>query len=149
MQKLTKQQRIAKLRSKADTVFSKFIRLRDKNKCFLENSTSNKECHGAPNNGHMFKRGKHSLRYDEYNCNCLCSYHNFLDNTEHDHYVMAFIRKYGKRLYEKLYEISNIRIELTEQYYTKIIQKYTKKLKELEECDDIKLNIKDLKNANL
>ena len=85
-----------KLVAKADRIFSLYIRKRD-SRCVLCNSTTNLQC------GHLFKRSKKSVRWNEINCNTLCNGCNYRDNFDHDHYVNWFLKKYGERKYAQLY----------------------------------------------
>lgn len=93
----------AKLLKKADDVFSKWIRNRDGYKCVICGSTERIQ------NGHCFKRGKKRLRFDEHNCNAICSSCNYRDNFEHDHYVGFMLKKYGQEEYMRLLKISEIK----------------------------------------
>lgn len=89
---------LSKLVKKADRLLSLFIRARDK-KCVLCGSTINLT------NGHLIKRGKKPVRWDENNCFCLCSTCNFRDKVDtnyHGRYVAWFIGRYGLALYEDL-----------------------------------------------
>lgn len=61
---------IKSLKRKADSLFSKFIIVRDR-KCVLCHSTI------SLTNGHLIKRGVMATRYHEQNCNCLCAKCNF------------------------------------------------------------------------
>jgi len=103
---------------KADQKFAAYIRNRDGNKCILCGSTKNPTC------GHLIKRGKKATRWDEVNCNCLCSGCNYKDNFEHDHYVLWFLREYGQPMYEDLLERSKCIVKLNREYLTKIIEQY-------------------------
>lgn len=85
-----------KLIKKLDAVFSVWIRTRDNYTCVLCGSKLNPCC------GHLLKRGKHSTRFDEKNCSCLCRNCNFLDELDHDLYVSWFLEKYGEKEYLEL-----------------------------------------------
>lgn len=111
------------LTTKADTRFSLWIRTRDGFKCVLQNS----KCHGAIQNGHLIKRGKRSVRWDELNCHALCSYHNFLDNMEPQHYISWFLREYGELPYQDLVERSRGVFKPSREFLNEIISKYAQK----------------------
>lgn len=108
-----------KLVKKADTAFSKWIRARDK-ECVLKN----KKCSSVLQCGHLIRRGKRSVRFDEFNCNAQCSYHNFLHNSEPHHYTDWFIREYGSLPYEDLCDRARRIKKFTRQELEDIIKKY-------------------------
>ena len=93
--KRVKKPSLPKLMKKADKIFSEWIRNRDQH-CVLCGTTY-QLC-----NGHLVKRGKHSTRFDEKNCNCLCKRCNFRDEFDHDIYVSWFLKKYGEEEYQDL-----------------------------------------------
>lgn len=109
---------IPKLVTKADTVFSKWVRTRDEYKCVLCGKTLNTQC------GHMIKRAKKLTRYDEFNCNTLCRGCNKLDNYEPQHYIGWFLTKYGQDKYLQLKERSKIVHKWTREELHNIISKY-------------------------
>lgn len=111
---------LPKLIRKADSVFSKWIRTRDGFKCVLQEP----KCHGAIQCGHLIKRGKKSVRWSEINCHALCSYHNFLDNMEPQHYVSWFIKNYGALPYQDLVEKSRGVFKPSREFLNGIISKY-------------------------
>lgn len=108
---------IRKLTLKADKLFSVFIRQRDK-ECVLCHSKLNLTC------GHLIKRGKRSVRWDEINCHCLCMGCNWKDNFDHDVYVAYFIREYGELMYLDLVDRSRGIFKPTREYLQSIIEKY-------------------------
>lgn len=101
----------------ADRVFSIFIRRRD-GRCVLCGSTSNLTC------GHLIKRGKKRVRWDERNCNCLCSGCNYRDNFDHDIYVLWWINRYGLEEYKWMVVISKPLYKPTRDELNSIILKY-------------------------
>jgi len=109
---------IRSLIGKADKVFASYIRNRDGNKCVLCGSTKSPTC------GHLIKRGKKATRWDEVNCNCLCSGCNYKDNFEHDIYVIWFLREYGQTMYEDLLDRSKVLFKPTREYLLGVIEKY-------------------------
>lgn len=120
-QKRVKLPSIPKLIRKSDSIFSKWIRTRDGFRCVLQGP----KCHGAIQCGHLIKRGKKSVRWSEINCHALCSYHNFLDNMEPQHYVSWFIRNYGALPYQDLVEKSRGVFKPSREYLLSIINKYS------------------------
>lgn len=112
---------ISSLKKKADNLFSLFIRERDK-RCVIGGG----KCRGSLQCGHLIKRGKMATRYDEVNCNCLCEYHNYLDNFDHDIYVSWFLRNYGALMYQDLVERSRGIRQMKRLDFMDIISKYGK-----------------------
>ena len=111
---------IRKLILHADKNFSVFIRQRDL-RCVLCGSTT------QLTNGHLIKRGKKSVRWDDKNCNCLCMGCNYKDNFEHDHYVVWWINKYSPLKYEQLVERSKGIFKPSREYLNAIIKQYEDK----------------------
>lgn len=113
---------LPKLKKKAESVFHKYIVLRDKRICF----TCGKEGNQA---GH-FRHNK--LDFDEMNLNCQCAGCNLFKHGELGIYAIKLIEKYGKDKVDDLIYRSNTqsnkfsRIELEE-----IIAKYTGKIQEM------------------
>lgn len=118
---------ISKLKKKADSVFSQFIRIRDKGKCYTCGLQKNwKEMQ----NGHFVPRQYISLRYDEINCHCQCYACNMLYNGQPSAYAKRLEEDYGigtvARLESKRKDICLWR----EAEYNQIIDKYTAKVVE-------------------
>ena len=109
---------IRKLLKKADTVFSLWIRNRDGNKCVLCGSTQVVQC------GHLIKRGKHSTRFDELNCNAQCSRCNFKHNQYPEPYTAWFLTRFGYGAYLQLTEKSKELHKFTRSELEEIIRKY-------------------------
>lgn len=117
---------------KLDTIFSKFIRLRDCGKEFGRCISCGKiilfstcDC------GHYINRKHLSLRFDEKNCNAQCRSCNRFDEGNIQGYRNGLIEKYGEKEVElleiKKHNISNLcsfEIEV-------LIKEYKKKIKEL------------------
>lgn len=115
--KRVKLPKLSTLMRKADSLFSQFIRVRDK-KCVLCGTVKNLTA------GHLIKRGKKSVRFDETNVNCLCSVCNYKDNFEHDIYVAWWLRQYGSTPYQDLVDRSRIMKKVTREWLNQIITKY-------------------------
>lgn len=113
---------ISKLKKKADAVFSQFIRIRDKGKCY----TCGLQKHWKEmQNGHFVPRQYLSLRYDETNCHCQCYACNMLYNGQPSAYAKRLEEDYGvgtvARLESKRKDITIWR----EPEYNFLIDKYT------------------------
>jgi len=113
---------LPKIIKKADTILSLHIR-KKYGKCVLCGKTTNLT------NGHLIKRGKKAVRWDENNCFCLCSICNYRDKVDtdyHGRYIAWFIRKYGLCVYEDLEEKSQMKVDSMwiRQTCEKVIKKY-------------------------
>jgi len=86
---------ISKLKKKADEVFSKWIRNRDK-ECFTCASKLNLQ------NGHFVSRSHNPLRYDEMNCNAQCVGCNVFKYGNSAEYAKRLIDKYGLAKFNEL-----------------------------------------------
>lgn len=111
---------VRSLVKKADLVFSLWVRKRDGFKCVL----ASEKCKGPIQCGHLIKRGKKAVRWDEVNCNALCSYHNYLDNMEPQHYLSWWLRNYGATLYQDLVDRSRRLFKPSREFLLSIIEKY-------------------------
>lgn len=105
------------LEKKADSVFSKWIIKRDGH-CVTCGSRR------QPNNGHLFKRGRQLLRFNEFNCNRQCEPCNSLHNNKPEIYKKWFIGKYGQEKYDELETLSRQLKTWTVEEYEAIIANY-------------------------
>lgn len=120
--RVAKKIKISTLKKKADGIFSQFIRIRDKGKCY----TCGLQKHWREmQNGHFVPRQYLSLRYDEVNCHCQCYACNMLYNGQPSAYAKRLEEDYGvgtvSRLESKRKDITIWR----ENEYNLIIDKYT------------------------
>ena len=104
---------IGKLRRKADIVFSKWIRSRDK-KCFTCGATTNLQ------NGHFISRGKNNTRFDEENCHTQCVRCNVFLNGNYPIYAM----KLGEKMVKELVRRGRILKQFKRAELEEIITKY-------------------------
>lgn len=104
---------ISSLKKKADIVFSKWIRARDK-ACFTCGSRENLQC------GHFISRGKNITRYDEENCHAQCVSCNIFKNGNYPVYAMMLGEKMVRKLVAKSYLLHQFKREELE----KIISDY-------------------------
>lgn len=111
-------QKLSKLIKEADRVFSLWIRERDGWACVI---CGNKE---QVQNGHLIRRGKKNVRWDEHNCNCQCSRCNYKHNAEPEPYTEWFLLKWGEEIYLDLVKRSREFVDLTAEYLISIINKY-------------------------
>lgn len=110
---------------KLDSVFSQFIRKRDKGRCFtcgVIKPWKEMQC------GHYVPRGNHSTRFDEINCNAQCENCNVYHEGQTKLYREALIKMHGKAailaLEARKYEIR----QYTSQELRELIKAYKIKL---------------------
>jgi len=114
-----------------DAVFSRYIRYRDKGKCFTcphTNDPKKMQC------GHFNPRQYLSTRYDEKNCNCQCYACNMLYGGQPATYAIRLKEKYGEGIVEELEKGRWIPVLLDEAWYKEQIEIYQNKLNELQKC---------------
>jgi sulfatase maturation enzyme AslB (radical SAM superfamily) len=116
-------QTIPALTKKADTAFSRYVRLRD---CLFTDNGWEGECitcgktltvltaegkwKAGANLGHFIGRGTKELRYDEYNCNLQCAHCNAWADKEwmQEQYRKGIVDKYGAKTLKELKERAKI-----------------------------------------
>lgn len=112
----------------ADTLFSNYIRTRDKH-C-LYGWINGEPCAGGLQASHVISKGACSLlRYDPNNAKTLCYKHHIhgWHGLNHAIYVEWFIKYYPKRwkyLKEAFDTYKKTGFKVTKQHYIDIIQKY-------------------------
>lgn len=120
--KAKKKVSISKLQKKADSVFSQFIRIRDKGKCY----TCGLQKHWKEmQNGHFVPRQYLSLRYDEINCHCQCYACNMLYNGQPSAYAKRLEEDFGAGTVARLESKRKDLCLWREPEYNQIIDKYT------------------------
>ena len=107
----------SKLEKKADDVFAKHIRNRDKT-C-ITCGTIHKGT-----NSHLFRRGRQSTRFNEYCNNRQCEPCNALHNTDSEPYKQWFIKKYGEEKYLEVEQLSWTIKKWTREELEEIIATY-------------------------
>ena len=116
-----------KLKKQLDEIFSKFIRLRDWNRCVICNSREN------PNNWHFYTRSCLALRFDEINCNCQCASCNKLHEQDTKPYTDWMIKTYWQNKVDELYKTYQWPpIKLSNDWYKEKIEYYKEQVKILE-----------------
>lgn len=113
---------LSKLMKKADAVFSQYIRLRDKGKCY---TCGLQKSYKEMQNGHFVPRQYKSLRYDEVNCHCQCYACNMLYNGQPSAYAKRLEEDYGLGTVAKLESKRKEVCLWRESEYNTIIDKYT------------------------
>lgn len=110
-----------------DTIFAKYIRNRDWNKCVICGSSEN------PNNWHFYTRSSLILRYDEINCNCQCRKCNILHEQDEKPYKDWMIKTYWQEKLDELYKLYKWPpLKLKLDWYLEKIEYYKNKLKDYE-----------------
>lgn len=113
---------IAKLKKKADSVFSQFIRLRDKGKCY---TCGLQKPWKEMQNGHFVPRQYLALRYSEINCHCQCYACNMLYNGQPSAYAHRLRMDYGEEIIGYLESKRKDLCLWREPEYNLLIDKYT------------------------
>jgi len=98
----TARERKKQLIRRADNVFGTWIKNRDNWTCIVCGGGREKviQC------GHLIRRGKQSVRYDERNCCAQCASCNIKHNHYSEYYTSAYIKKFGVEAYQSLVEKS-------------------------------------------
>lgn len=97
---------VTKLKKKADTLWSQYIRLRDSNgkgiaeciTCGVQKPIKQMQC------GHFVTRACNLLRYDEENTNAQCYSCNVMNHGEQFQYAINLDLKYGDGTAQKLHK---------------------------------------------
>lgn len=111
---------IKSLKTKADNLFSLYVRGRDK-KCVMCQTANNLTA------GHLIKRGKMATRYDENNVFALCAtcnFRDFHDSAYHDRFIQWYINRFGAKRYSCLVDKSWKIKQMKRQDFMDIISKY-------------------------
>lgn len=83
------------IRDDCDEIVRQILRLRD-SVCITCPETEGLQV------GHLFKRGKHRVRWNLLNCSGQCPRCNKRHNDEPEHYIEAFLQKHGEAAYNAL-----------------------------------------------
>lgn len=122
-----------KLIKQLDSIFSKFVRMRDADDSGMATCIS---C-GAVKKwregdaGHFISRGKMSTRYDEQNVHFQCKKCNIFRNGEQYLYSLALDRKYGEGTAERIYLESNKTKKTSIGELRRMIKHYTRQVDEI------------------
>lgn len=123
---MAKKKTLAKWKKELDTVFSRYIRYRDKGQCFTcpkKDDPKKMQC------GHFVPRQYLAVRFDEKNCNCQCYACNMLYGGQGATYAIRLAEKYGIETVEELESKRWVSVKLDQQWYEEKIAHYKKKLK--------------------
>ena len=111
---------LSQLKTKADQVFSKKIRSRDKHRCF----TCGKQMEeNESQNGHYKSRVHLSTRYSEKNCHCQCVSCNIFKGGNLTVYAIRLEAKYGGGILQELEAEARKTVKNARALYESIINK--------------------------
>lgn len=119
--------KVKSLKKELDTIFSRFIRERDKHTCYTCNIKLDPK---KSQNGHFVPRQYLATRYDEVNNHCQCYACNVLYNGQPSVYALRLERDYGKGTVEMLE--SKRKLVVKDFPYEYWIEVYQEKLKQLQ-----------------
>lgn len=120
---------VSKLKKELDTIFSRFIRYRDKGQCF---TCPQKNHPKKMQNGHFLPRQYLKTRYDERNNNCQCYACNMLYGGQGPTYAIRLEEKYGEGIVKELEAHRWEVFKVGTDWYEGKIEEYKVKLKEVE-----------------
>ena len=118
IKKAKKAKSISQLKKIADSVFSHWIRERDK-ACVTCGSTERLQ------NGHYISRSINVLRFSEVNCNCQCMVCNVFKSGNMAEYSAFMRRKHGPDIIEKLLKSKQTLYQFKRSDLELIIEKYS------------------------
>ena len=111
-----------KLIKKLDTVFSKYIRARDR-RCVTCGRVDNVQC------GHLFTRASMSTRWDEMNAYCQCVVCNSMHEYNPEPLMTYAIMKHGRESIEELMQKHKKPLKMSDGEIMLLIEKYDKMYK--------------------
>lgn len=120
-----KKKTVAKAKKELDTIFSRFIRYRDKGVCFTCGHTNDPK---KMQNGHYVPRQYNATRYDERNNNCQCYACNMLYGGQPDLYTLKLETKYGKQIVKELNKLRYQVVKFTVPDLERMKEEYKEKL---------------------
>lgn len=126
--KKVKKKSISFYKKKLDSVFSKYIRARDKHICYtcdrrMESNQSQ--------NGHFVPRQYMATRYHEKNCHAQCYACNMLYNGQPSAYAQRLKNDYGEHIIDELERNRHEVFKVDVSWYLTEIARYEEELKSL------------------
>ena len=112
------------LKAKADVLFSRWVRMRDGNRCVLCGNTHMPQC------GHVFTRKNLSTRWDEANSYCQCARCNYMHELAAWPYYKWFIQNFGQERLDELQRQHNTSKQMHRGDYEELIASLEKKIAE-------------------
>ena len=123
-----KKETVSSLKKELDKIFSRYIRYRDKGRCFTCRLVRDPK---EMQNGHYVPRQFNSTRYDERNNNCQCYACNMLYGGQPDIYTINLQKKYGKKIVQELNNLRKQTKQFSVPELKEMIKKYKDKLEYL------------------
>jgi hypothetical protein len=122
------------LKAKLDTLFSRYIRLRDANQYgYCRCISCGKIVHWQEcDAGHYVNRKHMSLRYDEKNVNAQCRSCNRFDEGNAAGYHAGLVKKYGEGVIQYLEIKKHNTAHFSSAAYEALIKEYQQKIKQLQ-----------------
>lgn len=118
---------------KLDTVFSKFIRLRDsKQGAFQCVSCRKYKPYSQADCGHFVNRRFMALRWAEKNCHAQCRSCNRFSEGAGSEYTLFMIDTYGREYVDYLNSYKNEVVKYSDFELEQLIKDYTKRVKDYE-----------------
>ena len=126
---MKKRPKLKTVKKKLWTIFSKYIRLRDRGVCI---SCGKRDEISKMHAGHYIpKTAGTAIYFDERNVNCQCPGCNTFRHGNLAQYAIALRKKYGKNILEELDEIRRAGRKIKVSEYLELIEKYKAKIEEL------------------
>lgn len=126
MKKKKKLKSVASLKKKLDTVFSRYIRLRDANdmgfctciSCGKVDEWKSMHC------GHFLSRRYNAIRFDERNAHAQCPACNLFLSGNAAEYLVALEKRYGREVVDELMQMKYQSKRFTRPELEEMIQFY-------------------------
>lgn len=112
---------LAKYKKELDTIFSIYIRMRDKGQCY---TCPKKDDYKRMQNGHFSPRQYLSTRWDERNCHCQCYACNMLYGGQPSRYAQRLRQDFGDEIINELEKNRMTPIKLDSIWYEDKILHY-------------------------
>jgi hypothetical protein len=121
-----KKESLSALKKKLDSVFSLFIRYRDRGRCYTCGMVKEPSEMQA---GHYISRTCLALRFDEMNVHCQCYGCNCMKHGDIITYREHLVKDYGLESVERLESRRHESVKLTSAWYHDMIDHYRQRLK--------------------
>ena|SRR3990167_4401952 len=126
--KKEKKKTVSKLKKELDIIFSRYIRYRDRGRCFTCGHVNDPK---KMQNGHYVSRQYNNTRYDERNSNCQCFACNMFYGGQPDIYTLRLQEKYGEGIIKELNSLRQKIKQWLPSELEELIVIYKQKLKEV------------------
>lgn len=121
-------------KGKLDTIFSRYIRLKhsDEEGNLICISCGKVKPIKEMQNGHFVSRDHTSGRFNEENCRPQCAGCNVFKNGNYTEYTMALVEEIGVEAVNKLLQLKQKKLKISDSEYDKMIKHYSQKVKDLQ-----------------